>query len=153
MTEAVFLDGDGRNIALVLQRLRERGMLVALDDFGTGFASLSHLLTLPVDIIKIDKSFIDRILTDAASTAIVEALVEIARKLNMKIVAEGIEDVSQAERLHALGCSLGQGYLFAPPASVASATQLIEYFAPDIASRNAVATTRDTAFEHRVGQH
>ena len=153
VTEAVFLDGDGRNIALVLQRLRERGMLVALDDFGTGFASLSHLLTLPVDIIKIDKSFIDRILTDAASTAIVEALVEIARKLNMKIVAEGIEDVSQAERLHALGCSLGQGYLFAPPASVASATQLIEYFAPDIASRNAVATTRDTAFEHRVGQH
>ncbi len=135
VTEAVFLDGDGRKIARALKRLRKKGMLVALDDFGTGFASLSHLLTLPVDVIKIDKSFVDRILTDPASTAIVEALIDIARKLEMKIVAEGIEDVAQAECLHALGCALGQGYLFSPPVSNVVATELLQRFAEDAGDR------------------
>ena len=134
VTEAVFLDGAGRDIARMLKRLRKQGLLVALDDFGTGFASLSHLLTLPVDIIKIDRSFVDRILTDPASSAIVEALLDIARKLKMRVVAEGIENENQAERLSQLGCGLGQGYHFAAPVCTGTATRLLKSFARPVSA-------------------
>jgi EAL domain-containing protein (putative c-di-GMP-specific phosphodiesterase class I) len=88
---------------------------VALDDFGTGFASLTHLLTVPVDLIKIDKSFIARLDADPASATIVEALLWIGARLGIGVVAEGIETECQVAQLRALGCSLGQGYFFSRP--------------------------------------
>ena len=129
VTESVFMDGPGNEVARAVERLRGKGMLVALDDFGTGFASLTHLLGFPVDIIKIDKCFIDRILTDAPSRAIVEALIDIGRKLKIKTVAEGIEDAAQAECLREMGCLMGQGYHFARPADARTTRQILSLFA------------------------
>ncbi|MEF2550735.1 EAL domain-containing protein [Aurantimonas sp. A2-1-M11] len=129
VTENVFLDGLGENVAESLTRLRSKGVLVALDDFGTGFASLTHLLKLPVDIIKIDRSFVDLVLTDAPSSAIIEGLMGIAEKLGMRVVAEGIENAGQAERLNDFGYLLGQGYHFARPADFDSTTKLLKLFA------------------------
>lgn len=117
VTEAVFMNGMTSGIVASVERLKRQGILVALDDFGTGFASLTHLLTFPADVIKIDKSFIDGITTDLASEVIVEALIMIAARLDLRIVAEGIETEAQASKLQRMGCKLGQGYLFGRPAS------------------------------------
>ena len=106
VNEAVFVNDD--MVADEIKGLRGKGILVALDDFGTGFASLTHLLEFPVDIMKIDKSFIDRIVDDPSSAVIVQALLDIARKLGMRIVAEGVETKEQAEKLLAMGCELAQ---------------------------------------------
>lgn len=126
VTETVLMGGPGNDFGRAVTHLRERGMLVALDDFGTGYASLTHLLSFPVDIIKIDKSFVDRLLVDQPSAAIVEAIIELGRKLDMQIVAEGIEEPEQRRRLEELGCRLGQGFLFARAVDAAAATALLE---------------------------
>jgi diguanylate cyclase (GGDEF)-like protein/PAS domain S-box-containing protein len=115
VTETVFMQGVEETVAGTLQRLRKRGVLVALDDFGTGFASLTHLRSLPVDIIKIDKSFIDTMLQDASSLAIVELVLGLARKLNLKVTAEGVEHFRQAHCLLEQGCASLQGYFFSRP--------------------------------------
>lgn len=115
VTETVFLQGLEDTVATTLQRLRKKGLAVALDDFGTGYASLTHLRSLPVDIIKIDKSFIDTMLEDESSLAIVELVLNLARKLKMKVTAEGVETHRQAMCLLEMGCTTLQGYLFSKP--------------------------------------
>ncbi|MBB6164737.1 sensor c-di-GMP phosphodiesterase-like protein [Rhizobium wenxiniae] len=90
VTESVYLGRLADEIAGQIRKLRERGLRVALDDFGTGYASLTHLLTMPVDIIKIDKSFIDQLGPLEPACFIVEGLVQIAKKLGIRVVAEGI---------------------------------------------------------------
>ena len=129
VNESVFMAGGDHMVPKAVGALRQRGLLVALDDFGTGFASLTHLLSFPVDVIKIDKSFIDRIGTDPASDVIVGSIIDIARKLNMKLVAEGIESAGQVRALSDLGCVLGQGYLFSRPCSFDDTTGLLSMFA------------------------
>jgi EAL domain-containing protein (putative c-di-GMP-specific phosphodiesterase class I) len=129
VNEAVFMGGSDQLVPRAVRALRQRGLLVALDDFGTGFASLTHLLSFPVDVIKIDKSFIDRMGSDGPSDVVIGSIIDIAHKLNMKLVAEGIETREQAEALRALGCNLGQGYLFSRPCSVEDTTRLLELFA------------------------
>lgn len=103
-------------------------MRVALDDFGTGFASLTHLLTVPVDIIKIDKSFTERLVPGDAGAIIVEGVMDIATKLGIRVVAEGIETDSQSEQLRALGCTFGQGYLFSRAVDRHAATEMFQRF-------------------------
>ena len=125
VTETVLMNGPSDDAVRAIERLRKRGMVVALDDFGTGYASLTHLLSFPVDIIKIDKSFIDRLLTDRDSQFIFEALVDLSHKLRLRIVAEGIETEAQAARLRELGCVVGQGYLFSRPLDFAGVTPLL----------------------------
>ncbi|WP_076070750.1 putative bifunctional diguanylate cyclase/phosphodiesterase [Sphingomonas montana] len=112
VTEAVYMGDGDPSVGKAVEALRAKGFRVALDDFGTGFASLTHLLTVPVDILKIDKSFVDRLALDNASMAIVEGLVQIAGKLDIRVIAEGIETEDQARLLQHAGCVLGQGYLF-----------------------------------------
>ena len=112
VTESVYLGHRDHVVADEIMALRSEGLRVALDDFGTGYASLTHLLTVPIDIIKIDKSFIDRMVPGDAGIFIVEGLIGIARNLGIRVVAEGIEKQSQADQLQTLGCKLGQGYLF-----------------------------------------
>ena len=129
VNEAVYLGPGDDFVARSVERLRAKGILVALDDFGTGFASLTHLLSFPVDIIKIDRSFITDIVADKNSCVIVEALLGIAGKLGIRIVAEGIETVEQAEKLWSMGCRLGQGYRFAPPVPRSLATELLQRMA------------------------
>ncbi|MET3896618.1 diguanylate cyclase (GGDEF)-like protein [Devosia sp. UYZn731] len=129
VNEAVFVGGSDNRIPKSVDALRKRGLLVALDDFGTGFASLTHLLSFPVDVIKIDKSFVDRLTTSAPSSVIVGAILDIARKLDMRVVAEGVETDEQVEKLRQLGGILGQGYLFGRPCSEAETTLLLQKFA------------------------
>ena len=150
VTESVFMDGPGKEVARAIERLRGKGMLVALDDFGTGFASLTHLLSFPVDIIKIDKCFIDKLLTDRPSRAIVEALIDIARKLGMNTVAEGVENAAQAECLREMGCVLGQGYHFARPADAKTTWQLLSLFAK--APTGAARASAAPRLQHAVGE-
>lgn len=125
VTETVFLNGNEQAVLQTIEALRADGVVVALDDFGTGFASLTHLKSLPVDIIKVDKSFVDGMMAEETSLAIVETLIGLARRLGLKIVAEGVETDAQAERLAAMDCSLAQGYLFARPADAATIVALM----------------------------
>ena len=129
MTESVYLGQRDPVEARELKALRAHGLRVALDDFGTGFASLTHLLTVPVDIIKIDKTFIDRLAHGDPSLAIVEGLVDIARKLDIRVIAQGVEAEAQAGLLIATGCMLGQGYLFSRAVPRQIATELMMRFA------------------------
>lgn len=135
VNESVFMSGYDDLVPRAVEALRKRGLLVALDDFGTGFASLTHLLSFPVDVIKIDKTFVDRLGQDVPSDVIVGAMLDIARQLKMRVVAEGVETAEQVAALKALGARLGQGYLFSRPCSVTETTRLLQLFAqstPDI---------------------
>ena len=104
------------NPAGIVAGLRELGVLVILDDFGTGYSSLSHLRAFDVDELKIDRSFVADIHTDAQSAQIVDAIVAMARALSLKVVAEGIESANQLQKVAALGCQAVQGFLIARPA-------------------------------------
>lgn len=115
VTETVFLGKGAEYVGRALRLLSEAGVRISLDDFGTGYASLSHLKQFPVDIIKIDRSFVSDIMEDSHSTAIVKAVLSLSQDLGLQTVAEGIETVGQAAYLLAAGCDLGQGYLFSKP--------------------------------------
>ena len=119
VTEMTAMDGPSEDLVLAIEALRRLGVKVALDDFGTGYASLTHLLGFPNDIIKIDRRFITDMLTDRDSLVIVESLIEIGRKLDKQVVAEGIESEAQVLKLRELGCPLGQGYFYARAADSA----------------------------------
>ena len=120
VTETVFLGRGAEYVEGTLRELSREGIRIALDDFGTGYASLSHLNKFPVDVIKIDRSFIRKLETSAHDAAIVRAVIKLGRSLSIKIVAEGIETQRQAEFLRKHRCHSGQGYLFgkAVPAEV-----------------------------------
>lgn len=125
VTESVYMGQAADGVARQIQAMRANGLRVALDDFGTGFASLTHLLSVPVDIIKIDKSFVARMEPESRAAAIVEGLLGIAAKLDIKVVAEGIETESQATQLKIMGCTLGQGYLYSRPVDRQAVTKLL----------------------------
>lgn len=112
VTESVYICERDQNVANKIGSFRAAGFKVALDDFGTGFASLTHLITVPVDIIKIDKSFIDHLGPEDAGTCILEGIIHIAKGMGMRVIAEGVETLAQAELLVERGCILGQGYLY-----------------------------------------
>jgi diguanylate cyclase (GGDEF)-like protein len=128
VTESVYLGQRDPVVAREIKALRDQGMRVALDDFGTGFASLTHLLSLPVDIIKIDKSFIDRLTSEKSSAVVVEGLVWIARNLDIRIIPEGIETEEQAALLRQFGCVLGQGHLYSRAVSGEETARLLLNF-------------------------
>ena len=106
---------DVKTISNVLIKLRASGVSIAIDDFGTGFSSLAQLRILPVDVIKIDKAFIDGIGATGADESVVVAIIRLAEALGIQIVAEGVETPAQRTRLIELGCNLAQGFLFSPP--------------------------------------
>ena len=125
VTETVYMGQAGARVAREIQLMRANGLRVALDDFGTGFASLTHLLSVPVDIIKIDKSFVARMEPESRSAAIVEGVLSIAHKLGIKVVAEGVETQGQARQLGVFGCTLGQGYLYSKAVDRQAVTRLL----------------------------
>ncbi len=116
VTETVLLMRNGDKAARALRALREAGIRVALDDFGTGYASLSHLKRLPVDVIKIDRSFVGHVADSAEDAAIVRAIAGLAGDLGLDVIAEGVESPAQEDFLRGIGCRFGQGYRFARPA-------------------------------------
>jgi EAL domain-containing protein (putative c-di-GMP-specific phosphodiesterase class I) len=105
--------------------LRDLGIKIAIDDFGTGYSSLSYLKNWRIDSIKIDRSFVRDLATDSSDLAIVSAIIAIARHLHIQVVAEGIEGYQQAEILRKLGCSVGQGFLFARPMPAEECVKLL----------------------------
>ncbi len=116
VTEGALLE-DPEPICACLLRLREAGVVAQLDDFGTGYSSLSYLHRFPIRALKIDRSFVAGLAAEEvdSSTAVVRAIIALAGSLRLEVIAEGIETVQQAERIEALGCPFGQGYLYAWP--------------------------------------
>ncbi|MDH6268283.1 diguanylate cyclase (GGDEF)-like protein [Rhizobium sp. SG_E_25_P2] len=132
VTESVYLDQRDRAIADEIGRLRSQGIKVALDDFGTGFASLTHLMTIPIDAIKIDKSFTRGVTEPGPSRIIMEGIVQIAQRLGLTVIAEGVETAEQATECCRIGCNVGQGYLYARAAPFGVVTDMIRDKAVDL---------------------
>jgi len=114
VTENIFLH-EPDAIVHVLKRVRELGVRVALDDFGTGYSSLAYIDRYPIDAIKIDRSFVSRMMTNNRTLAIVQSILWLGRNLGFEVTAEGIENPAQLECLKALHCPSAQGYLLAYP--------------------------------------
>ena len=114
ITESVFAESK-ENINRQLQTLRDKGIRVHLDDFGTGYSSLNYLIQLPIDVLKIDKSFIDSITTDSQKEAMTKFIIDISHQLDMKVIGEGIETLEQCRLLKTINCDFLQGYHYAKP--------------------------------------
>lgn len=119
----------------IIAKFQEMGVRVALDDVGTGHGGMSYLLKLRVDVMKIDKLFIDALGAERLSTAIVDSLIDLAAHLNMEVIAEGVETFEQVEALRRRGVRSAQGYVFAPPLPGSSYRQLVEAMEPAVAVR------------------
>jgi EAL domain-containing protein (putative c-di-GMP-specific phosphodiesterase class I) len=114
LTESVIV-GDPERAGKTLEALKACNAIVAMDDFGTGFSNLASLQKLPIDVLKIDRSFVTGMLEDSDKVALVRAILSLAQALGMTTTAEGIESAELARTLAALGCTTGQGYLFSHP--------------------------------------
>lgn len=128
ITESVLIE-DFEKVTAKLRSLRGYGIRVSLDDFGTGFSSLSYLKKLPIDTLKIDKSFIDTVLSDRATRVITESIISMVRTLGLETIAEGVEQEQQYKYLHAIGCDIIQGYYFGRPLPVQEMEALLEKLA------------------------
>lgn len=115
-------EAQTRETAAMLAALKEMGVQIALDDFGTGFSPLSHLRRFPVDLLKIDRSFVAGITTSRQDEAIVRGIIDLAHALGVRVVAEGVEQPDQLAALTALGCDMAQGYLWMRPSALADLT-------------------------------
>jgi diguanylate cyclase (GGDEF)-like protein/PAS domain S-box-containing protein len=124
ITESMVMHNPER-AATLLGQLKNAGAIVAIDDFGTGYSSLSYLKRFPIDTLKIDRSFIKDLPLDAEDAAITRAIVVMAHSLGLKVVAEGVESVGQAEFLRALGCDEAQGYYFCKPVPAHELARLV----------------------------
>jgi len=136
ITETAVVSSLHATVAL-LKELRDLGVKIYLDDFGTGHSSLSHLHQLPVDALKIDRSFVASLLLPERP-AIVESILALAHTLGTGVVAEGVEDEVQALELERLGCRHAQGFLFSPPIPAAKLEELLASGQPIVASRRLI---------------
>lgn len=132
VTETVFLGRGGEMVGDTLAAFHRAGISIALDDFGTGYASLKHLRDFPVDTIKIDRGFVADLLDDPGGAAIVDAVLSLAQRLGVTVVAEGVETEAQAAYLMARDCPLAQGYLFGRPMPADQAAELLHARQPAI---------------------
>jgi len=124
VTEAALID-DVAGVAATLESLRSLGVSIAIDDFGTGYSSLSHLKRFPIDVIKIDKSFVDGVCQGAEEATLARAVLALGEEFQLQVVAEGIESEDQDAELRWLGCSHGQGFLFARPMGAGDIDELL----------------------------
>jgi len=124
ITESVLMS-DPEAMATILQALRERGVELSLDDFGTGYSSLSYLHRFPLDVLKIDRSFVSRMLNSPEAFRLIRSIIELGHDLGLKVVAEGVESGEEAERLRALNCDQAQGYFFSRPVPCEQAEALL----------------------------
>jgi diguanylate cyclase (GGDEF)-like protein/PAS domain S-box-containing protein len=129
ITESVVMETSGENVAAI-RALRARGVSVAIDDFGTGYSSLSYLTRLPIDRVKIDRSFVRNVLTEPQDAAISTAIIAMANALRLQCVAEGVETEAQARFLAAQGCECLQGFFFSPPVPAEEFTNLLKSARP-----------------------
>jgi diguanylate cyclase (GGDEF)-like protein len=120
ITESLFLEGD-EQVWHDLAALRRDGVRIAIDDFGTGYSSLSYLHRVPVDVVKIDRSFVDGVATDPQRRKLVDGILRLAASLDLETIAEGVETEPDRDLLAQMGCQFGQGYLYAKPLDLAAA--------------------------------
>jgi EAL domain-containing protein (putative c-di-GMP-specific phosphodiesterase class I) len=116
ITESVLVDDPEETVAL-LDELKALGVRIALDDFGTGYSSLTYLQQLPIDELKIDRSFVAALEDEGSDLVLLQMMVQLGRAFDLKVVAEGIDTDRKLRRIQRLGCHFGQGYLFARPAA------------------------------------
>jgi diguanylate cyclase (GGDEF)-like protein/PAS domain S-box-containing protein len=133
ITESVVMANGDATVA-TLHQLKALGVQLAIDDFGTGYSSLSYLQRFPVDTLKIDRTFVDRLGESAQDTAIVQSVVALAKTLHLSLTAEGIETAAQFDHLQSLGCDRGQGYYFAKPLPAAEVEGMLAGVASDAAT-------------------
>jgi EAL domain-containing protein (putative c-di-GMP-specific phosphodiesterase class I) len=114
ITEGSLVD-DAHGVIEVLEQIRSLGVRIAIDDFGTGYASLSYLQRLPVDILKVDRSFVMGLADGDKSHELLEAILGVGQALSLATVAEGVEDHGQLETVRRMGCDMAQGYLMSKP--------------------------------------
>lgn len=133
VTESMVVE-DLEKTCAILGSLRGAGIRIAIDDFGTGYSSLSYLRILPVDIIKLDRSFVTSIAANATTSEVARSILGLADALRLTVVAEGIETAAQLEELLRLGCRLGQGFHFARPVPGAEIPKVASTLRPAIAA-------------------
>jgi diguanylate cyclase (GGDEF)-like protein/PAS domain S-box-containing protein len=124
ITESMMVE-DIDSVRETLLRLREIGVHVAVDDFGTGYSSLGSLRQLPVEIVKIDRTFVSGVAADAQDAVMLSGMVELAHRLGLVVIAEGVESVAERDRLRAMGCDLAQGYFFSVPVAFEDAFNIV----------------------------
>ena len=124
LTESAVME-NAETAILMLQQIKETGVQISIDDFGTGYSSLSYLHRFPIDLLKVDRSFVSAMEENTENGEIVRTVIALAKALNLKVVAEGIESVHQFHQLRILGCEYGQGYLFSKPLPVADIERLL----------------------------
>jgi diguanylate cyclase (GGDEF)-like protein len=125
ITESIMIE-SAEKATNCLNELRDMGVGIAIDDFGTGYSSLSYLNSIPLDILKIDKSFIDPMNTGESSKKYVEAIISLAHVLDLKVIAEGVEEPEQIETLNAIGCDYIQGFIWGRPLPKEEAEKLVQ---------------------------
>lgn len=138
ITETMLLVNDSASVQAVLYKFREAGMQIALDDFGTGFSSLSHLRDFPIDKVKIDGSFVQKMCAEHQTRLIVQALISMAKNLDKEVIAEGVETEEQRALLLQMGCSYGQGFIFSQ-AETASRLQSLRFGRGSLAHKRRAA--------------
>lgn len=116
---------DSEAAIMLMNRLRAAGVKLSIDDFGTGYSSLSYLHRLPVNYLKIDRSFVSRMQENSENQEIVRTIISLAKNLNLEVIAEGIETIEQARYLKSLDCNFGQGYFYSKPVEASTAVALI----------------------------
>jgi diguanylate cyclase (GGDEF)-like protein len=124
LTESMVMDAVEHAIT-ILRNLKGLGVQISIDDFGTGYSSLSYLRRFPIDVLKIDQSFVNDLTVDADDAAIVRSIISLAHSLRLKVIAEGVETAEQLAYLRAHGCDQGQGYLFSRPLDAHAFEQLL----------------------------
>lgn len=125
LTESAVME-NAETAILMLKQIKETGVQISIDDFGTGYSSLSYLHRFPIDLLKVDRSFVSAMEDNSENGEIVRTVIALAKALNLKVVAEGIESIHQYHQLRVLGCEYGQGYLFSKPLRVADIERLLE---------------------------
>lgn len=125
VTESMLMQDFERNVSLI-QNLRNKGIRIALDDFGTGYSSFNYLTKIPIDTLKMDKSFVDNIGTDSKDCYVAETIIQLAHKLHISVVAEGVETTKQQQILKDNDCDILQGYLFSKPLMDSDYQELVD---------------------------
>ena len=163
VTESAAMKDPDRLIG-TLQRLRALGSRILLDDFGTGFSNLSYLNQLPLDTLKIDRAFVRDLDQQSRGQSVIHAVVDIARRLKLTVVCEGIENAEQAELVRELGCDFGQGYFYSKPVSARHCRALLEQLRLDrpltdtvlvrtLPTENSVTSIRRLDSQRSIGKH
>ncbi len=125
LTESAVME-NAETAILMLKQIKETGVQISIDDFGTGYSSLSYLHKFPIDLLKVDQSFVGAMEENSENGEIVRTVIALAKALNLKVVAEGIESIHQYHQLRILGCEYGQGYLFSKPLKAADIERLLD---------------------------